>query len=267
MNFTGIVKTSVVFLAFGSAVAAQQRPLLTEDPRTVAEGTVVAETGVGYEHDAKFPLSGLKGEHFSILDSRLNFGLGDRAEFQLGFVGQHYLRLEGGAGTRNDWGDAVVSTKIRILNEGSARPMVSFRPTVVLPNSNDSKGIGTDTTNFFATLLFGKTLGSSFVFGNLGLGILDDATRVSEQNDVLVYGIASAVPAGNRFEFVAEWSGLHNAVKNPTPGGESRGQVRAGLRIRAAGMHWDIAATAGTTNVDHKAGFTAGLAREFRLRR
>jgi hypothetical protein len=222
--------------------------------------------GFGYQHRARFPLSGLTGDLYSVLDGKLRFGLGDRAEFQLGGVAQHYLKLENDGGSRNDWGDGVVSTKIRVINEKGALPIVSFQPTVVVPNSNDTKGIGTDTTDFYASVLLGKTVGRAFVFGNVGLGILDDATRVSEQHDVMIYGIATTVPLSDRVNFAAEWNGRRNAVTNPTPGGESRGQVRAGLQLFLPMGTWlDFAVTAGTTNVDHKTGFVIGMSKEFRF--
>ena len=267
MNFTAIVRTAIIVIAAASAAFGQQRPLLTEDPRTVEDGAIVTELGMGYEHRARFPLSGLTGDHWSILQNGLNAGLGDRAEFQIGGVAHHYLRLENGQGSRNDWGDAVLSTKIRVVDEGRFHPIVTFRPTVVVPNSNDSKGIGTDTMNFFASLLFGKTVGRTFIFGNLGLGILEDAVRASEQHDVLVYGIAATVPLNGRVNAAAEWNGLHNAVDNPTPGGESRGQARLGLQIKTGNIRWDVGATAGTSNVDHKAGLVFGATKTFRWRR
>jgi hypothetical protein len=50
---------SVVFLVLlvSTLSNAQQRPLLTEDPRLIAEGTLVTELGFGYQHQARFPIS------------------------------------------------------------------------------------------------------------------------------------------------------------------------------------------------------------------
>jgi hypothetical protein len=256
---------TVSFL-FGAAVAqAQQRPLLTEDPRLLPEGILLTEVGFGYQHRARFPVSGLTGDLYSFMDDGLHFGLGDRAEFQMTGVIHNYLRLEGGAGRRNDWGDLALSTKIKIVNEGHKRPIISFRPTVVLPNSSQTKGIGTDGTHFFGSLLLGKSVGSAFVFGNVGLGILDDAVRPAAQQDLLTYGFAAAVPAGSRVTVLAEWNGRYNQVSNPTPGGESRSQARLGLQLKTGGLRWDVAATAGTSYWEHKAGFVAGVSKEFLL--
>ena len=117
------------------------------------------------------------------------------------------------------------------MDEGSKRPAISFRPTVELPNSSRTKDIGYDGTNFFANLLFGKTAGPAYVFGSIGLGILDDPLRAASQHDFLTYGIATSVPAGSRVSILAEWNGRHNFVSFPTAGGESRGQVRLGTQI------------------------------------
>ncbi len=257
----------VVFLSlFPLAAFAQQRPLVTEDPRLVTEGSVVTELGFGYFNRARFPLSGLGGNEFSAFVTGLNFGLGARSEFQMNWVGQNFLQVkENGTGRRNDWGDLALSTKIRILDEKGSRPIISFRPTVVLPNSSQTKGIGTDGTHFFGSLLFGKTLGRMFVFGNAGLGILDDAVRAGAQQDVLTYGVAAVLPIGSRFSLLSEWNGQENAQEHPTPGGEDRGQVRLGFQLRAGGIRWDAAATAGLARLDPQAGVVFGLTKEFGL--
>jgi hypothetical protein len=265
MNFNSFLRTILVLLLLAGVASAQQRPLLTEDPRLIAEGMVVAASGFGYQHRARFPVSGLTGDLYSFLDSGLHFGLGKRAELQMTGVLQNYLRLENGAGSRNDWGDLALSTKIRLADEGHSHPAVSFRPTVVLPNASGTKGIGTDTMQFFGNLLFGKQAGPAYLFGNIGLGILDDPTRLQSQQDFLTYGIAASIPAGSRVNLMGEWNGRHTSESNPTPGGESRGQARLGLQITTGGIRWDAAATAGTTHWDHKAGFVAGISKEFRF--
>src|SRR5262249_26998457 len=151
--------------------------------------------------------------------SGLHFNLGDRAEFQLSAPLHNFLWIhENGSGSRNDWGDAEVATKIKILDETDRRPIIGFRPSVILPNSNDEKGIGTDTTQFFANLLFGKHLGKAFIFGNAGLGILDDTIKLRSQQDVLAYGIATIIPISGRTSLAGEITGVHNPQANPTPG-------------------------------------------------
>jgi hypothetical protein len=102
------------------------------------------------------------------LENGLHFGVGKRAEFQMTGVIHNYVSLDGG-GSLNDWGDLSLSTKLRLVDEGGSRPAISFRPTIVLPNSSQTKGVGTDGTHFFGDLLFGKTAGPGYFFGSLGL--------------------------------------------------------------------------------------------------
>src|SRR4029079_7360596 len=107
----------LVVCCFSTAVYAQQRPLVTEDPRLVSNGSLVTEFGFTYLDRARFPLSGLEGNELSAFDTGLNFGLGPRAEFQMRCVGQNFLWLRNNGGRRNDWGDLSLSTKVRILDE------------------------------------------------------------------------------------------------------------------------------------------------------
>jgi hypothetical protein len=265
MNLKHLYKSILAIIVFHSICFAQQRPLLTEDPRVIAEGTLRTEFGFGYQHRARFPVSGLTGDLYSILDSGLHFGVSKRAEFQMTGVVHNYLRLENGAGSRNDWGDLALSTKIALLEESGSRPAISFRPTVVLPNSSSTKGIGTDTLRFFGNVLMGKSAGKAYVFGNIGLGILDDPTRPAAQQDLLILGLATSIPLNQRLSLMAEWNGRHSSESNPSPGGESLGQARFGFQLKAGSFRWDAAATAGTAHWDHKAGFVAGISRDFQL--
>ena len=256
-----------VFVFFPRMPAfAQQRPLITEDPRIIATGAFVTEAGFGYFRRARFPVSGLGGDQFSALVNGLNFGFGPRAEFQINGVIQNFLRVhENGNGWRNDWGDISLSTKIKIVDETPVLPVVSFRPVVVLPTTNDARGLGANSMQFFGSILAGKNLGPAFVYGNIGVGILTDTVNVRAQQDVWTYGIAALLPVSSRISLLSEWNGLDNPRKHPTPGGEDRGQIRLGMQIRASGVRWDVGAMAGLTRLDPRTGLIFGLTKEFRL--
>jgi hypothetical protein len=265
MNSNKLLRPVVLILAFAAVAAAQQRPLQTEDPRIIEEGTVVSELGFGYQHHARFPVSGLTGDLYQLLSNGLHFGLGERVEFQMTGTLHNYLSLENNAGSRNDWGDLAISTKIKLVDEGRLRPMIGFRPTVVLPNSNRTKGIGTDGTHFFGSLLFGKKVGAAYLFGNAGIAILDDPMRAQSQQDMIAWGVAASIPAGSRVNVLGEWNGYNNTRPTPPVGGESRGQARLGLQIKAGSHTIDLGATAGTTRWDHKAGFVVGLSKVWKV--
>jgi hypothetical protein len=256
----------VVLLFVTTAAMGQQRPLITEDPRTIPMGSVFTEAGIAYLNRARFPVSGLEGNQFSLFVNGLHVGVGPRAEFQMGGVLHNFVKVrDGGSGSRNDWGDFWISTKLKLLEERGPLPVISFRPIVVLPNTNNDKGLGTDGTHFFGTILTGKTVGPAFLFGNIGLGILDDAVRAAAQQDVLTYGVAAVLPLTSRLNLAGEWNGRRNPQDNPTPGGEDRGEVRLGAQIRAAGIRWDLGVVAGLTRLDPRAGVVFGMTKEFQL--
>jgi hypothetical protein len=262
----GIKHTFLALLLCVSAppwLHAQQRPLLTEDPRLIPNGAFVMESGFAYARKAQFPLSGLKGDEYSIFENGLNFSLGPRAEFQITGVIQNFLKV--GNDWRNDWGDWSLSTKIRLIPETHVLPVISFRPTMQLPNSNDARGIGTNSTNVFGTILMGKSIGRAFVFGNVGVGILTDPVHVRAQQDVLTYGLAGVLPINSRISVLSELNGRKNPRGSPSPGTESSAQARVGVQIRTGGVRWDVAGTAGVTDLDPRGGVVFGLTKEFRL--
>lgn len=242
---------------------AQQRPLLTEDPRLIPNGAFVMESGFGYARKAHFPLAGLQGDEYSAFVNGFNFSLGPRAEFQINGVMQNFVKV--GNDWHNDWGDWSLSTKIRLVPETRVLPIITFRPTMVLPNTNDSRGIGTNSTNVFGSFLVGKSAGRAFVFGNLGVGILTDTIHLRAQQDVFTYGLAGVLPVNTRISLLSEWNGLKNPRSNPSPGAESRGQVRLGMQIRTGSVRWDVAGTAGLTSLDPRGGMVFGFTKEFRL--
>jgi hypothetical protein len=117
----------------------------------------------------------------------------------------------------------------------------------------------------FGDLLVGKKIGPSYVFGNIGVGILTDSLHARAQQDLLTFGAAALLPVSAKLNFAGEVHGQHNPRNNPSPGSESRGEVRLGMQLQKAGLRWDLGATAGLTHWDHKAGLVAGITREFRL--
>ena len=76
-----VLAASVLWTA--SPASAQQRPNITEDPETVGSGRLLVETGFDYEHDAKFPLSGLSGNLLSFPNIGFSIGVSSIAEIQV----------------------------------------------------------------------------------------------------------------------------------------------------------------------------------------
>jgi hypothetical protein len=251
---------------------AQQRPLVTEDPEVVGAGRVLIETGVDFAHNQKYPVSGLEGNLVKFPTIGLSFGLSSIAELQIdGTIYQH-LNIQKRTPTAplaslltvtgdstSDVDDVVIGTKIRLLSETAARPGVAIRFATKLPNASNESGLGLDTTDFFASLIGGKTVESVRVVVNLGGAILADPTLGNRQNDVLTYGVSFARALTQPAEVVGEFNGrVSTRTGDAFPGTDSRGILKIGARYTRGTVRFDAGLYFGLTTNDPTIGFTIG---------
>ncbi|HKQ08659.1 MAG TPA: hypothetical protein VJ464_26290 [Blastocatellia bacterium] len=262
-----------VIFAAATFAGAQQRPLITEDVDVVKPGIIRVETGFEFLQDIKFPLSGLRGDMTKVLDTRVSVGLSPMVEFQIEWTPQNLLSIRGhgptpldlklGANPRdtNDAGDVTVWMKMKLRNETRITPSLGFRFGVQLPNSNQARGIGSNTTNFYATINAGKKLagGRLNVFGNLGVGILEAPLSNFTQNDVLLYGLASIYRLSDRVNLVGEVNGQHSTRKHAPLGTEDYSAARVGAQIRALGLRFNAAGVFGLSDRAPKTGLVIGV--------
>ena len=267
---------TAVLLLVAAPVRGQQRPLITEDPEAIGAGRILIETGLDWGHEQEFPASGLTGNLLRVPVMGASFGVSSIAEVQID--GSFYDRLaveerrdaplsgalDFAGDTTSSVGDIVVATKVRVLSEGPSRPALGVRFATKLPNASNESGLGLDTTDFFATLLIGKTVQSVRIVGNVGLGILGDPTRGDAQNDVLTYGLSVARALTDHAELVFELNGrIDTAEGDPPPGTETRGTLRIGARYTMGAGRVDAAMLIGTTSRDADIGVTVGYTHVF----
>ena len=271
-NFSRFLTSSIFILLFGSLAAAQQRPLITEDVDIIKPGVIRIETGFEFLQNQRFPLSGLRGDLTKLADTRLSFGLAPSVEFQIEWTLQNFLSIKSRTASpidlklglnesdTNDVGDVRLWMKIKLRNESRIAPALGFRFGVELPNSNQARGIGGNTTNFFGMVTTGKHFGEKVdVFGNLGLGILTAPLEATSQNDVLLYGLAGTYAANDRINIVGEVNGFHSTRKHPPLGAEDFSEARLGAQIRALGVRWFAAGIFGTSKRAPKTGLSLGI--------
>jgi hypothetical protein len=265
-------------LLMARPAAAQQRPLLTEDPEPIGAGRMLIEAGLDFAHDQQYPAAGLEGNLWRVPMLGLSFGISSIAEFQLDGGPFNTLaikkrdpdaplaRLLDFDGDRtSDVEDLIIATKIRLLSERAQRPSFALRFATKLPNAENESGLGLDTTDFFATLLAAKTVQSIRVVGNIGLGILSDPTVGDRQNDVLLYGLSLARALTDRGEIVGELNGrISTRVGGPFPGTETTGRLALGGRYTRASVRLDAGLFVGLTPEDPTIGFSTGLTYVFR---
>jgi len=253
--------------------AAQQRPLVTEDPETIGSGNILFEGGFDLQKEIFYPVSGLEGDLLRVPVVGLSFGLSSIAEFQLdgGFYNRLHVNhrspaplssmLDFTGENTSDVEDVVVATKIRVLSETPGRPALGVRFATKLPNASNENGIGTDTTDFYASLLIGKTVQSVRLVGNAGLGILGDPTRGDRQGDVLAYGFSVARAVRQGVEVVGEVNGRYqpNDDLEAPPGTDTRAAMRFGGRFTHRTVRIDGGVIVGLTKRDPSFGITAGV--------
>src|SRR6187397_772749 len=179
-----IIFASLILLLGAGTAAAQQRPLLTEDPETIGAGRVLLEGGVEYDDDAVYPVSGLRGNLWRLPLVGVSVGVSSIAEVQIDQAS--FSRLSTTSRSRaplsdlvtatgsstTDADDLIIGTKIRVAGETSSRPAFGFRFATKLPNAGNESGLGLDTTDFLASILVGKTTRSVRIVGNFGFTIL-----------------------------------------------------------------------------------------------
>ena len=258
-------------------VWAQQRPLVTEDPETIGGGLILLEGGFDVQRGIVFPVSGLEGNLLRVPVLGISLGISSIAELQIdgGFYNRLTVtsrepaplsgQLDFTGDRTSDVEDLVIATKIRLLSETPSRPALAVRFATRLPNAGNESGLGLDTTDFFASGLFGKTIQSIRVVGNVGFGILGDPTRGDRQNDVLTYGISLARAVRQGVEVVGEINGRADVREGPPPPGtESRAVMRVGGRFTRGTVRIDGGVLIGMTSRDPSIGFTAGLTYVFK---
>jgi hypothetical protein len=276
LHIARAVALLVFVLGACALVAAQQRPLVTEDVDIIPPGSVRLQVGIDFFQNAKFPLSDLTGDLTRVGVVGINVGLSPNVEFQLDGVVQNFLSINRrgpasavplsiapGANTTNDAGDFRLATKIKLRRETRRAPSLGFKFGVELPNSNETRGVGVNQTNAFGLILVGKKFGHEDrlnLFGNLGIGIFTAPKNEFTQNDMLLYGVGGLYRLNDRVELAGEVNGRANTRNGRAPlGTEPLSLARLGLRVKAGGLKFDFAGAAGLTKFSPRSGVTFGV--------
>ncbi|MGE3508362.1 MAG: hypothetical protein AB7N65_05715 [Vicinamibacterales bacterium] len=251
---------------------AQQRPLVTEDPEPIGEGRILLEGGLEVTRTQKYPVSGLEGRLVRLPLLGVSIGISPIAElqFDMPLYDRLSIRQRNPAPLSNlvtatgshtsDTGDLVVATKVRLVAEGVGHPALSLRFGTKLPNASNESGLGLDTTDFFGSVLLGKTVQSIRIVANGGFAILSDPTVGHRQNDVVTYGVSLARAITNESEIVGEVNGrVSTRDAGPYPGTETRGQAALGGRYTRGPIRFDGKVLFGLHDVDARIGFGAGF--------
>lgn len=272
-----LIPTLIIVLTAAFASMGQQRPLLTDDVDITPAGSVEISAGVDFFQNAKFPLSGLTGDLTRVGDIRLKTGFASNVELQIEGTLQNFLAINSAGvsaiplningNSTNDIDDFTISAKVKVRNETKRLPALGLKFGYVMPNTNQTRGIGTNQINIFSKILMQKTFGSlrnktpKFkLMGNIGLLMMTAPLANFTQNDLFTYGLAGIYRATDSINIVSEVNGRVNTRKGNAPlGTESIGQFRIGAQIKASGLRFDTAAAFGLTKFSPRTGITFGV--------
>ncbi len=259
-----------ICLVYPGLAIGQQRPLKTEDAELLRTGRIRVELGIELLQGQRYSLSGLEGDLTRLGVSAIHVGVGEYAEFQISGVIQDFLTVSRRSSpvvpplfsgdSTSDFGNLILASKLKLTSERKYRPSMAFKFAVELPNANQNSGLGTDETEFYASLLFKKQLWNSQILANVGFAILGSPVYPASQTDPLTYAAAVIIPLNQQFNLVSEIYGRQGPARL---GNENQSQVRAGLQIYTGGLRWDIAGIAGLKQYDPDSGIAVGMTYEF----
>lgn len=259
-------------LGLASNAQAQSRPLVTEDPETVPAGFILLEAGVDFLNGITYPGSGLSGNLLKLGTFGLSFGVSSIAEIQFDGALNNRLKIDsfdpaaplapmytGDTSTASSFEDFVIGAKVRFVSETQGRPALAVRFTTRLPMVSTSTGLALGTTDFTAALAIAKTIRSTRIAANVGVGLLGDPVRGDNHNTAITYGFSLARAIGGGAELVAEMNGRADLGEEPIPvGTESRSMARVGARFTKGPVRIDAGLLLGITDFDPAWGATFG---------
>ena len=275
------VPVAVLFAA-GSGLAdpVPAAGQLRRDPLVQPVGGARAGSGllgVGLAHvgNATFPLGGLRGDLTSLPVVHAVWAVGPRVVFQVRGAARQVLSIEEREGAPAvELDPSVQSGTTRDV--GDFELAVSFAPVggpegfslgghlgVKLPNSDETKGIGPNTTDVTIAALFSWASGRWGATGWFGVGILEAPTRLFEQNDAFAYAFESLWEASPEWRFSIGTRGRASTRRVSPPGSGDLGEVRASVEWRRGRIAVDAGLGRGYSEMSGDWTLRAGIAWRF----
>ena len=249
---------ALLALALPPALAAQTRPLQTEQATTAPGGTTVLELGAQAIAAEPNFLTGAPRGRWEGPEIRIVHSPADNVELDVEWTARVGARDDPDYGSVSDFGDVALRAKVRLAG-GAGGSALGARFGVVLPQTSFGNGLGPNTLRMAAQVLATVAVGRGALHANAGLAIHDEPLRAHEQRDFLAYGLAATIPMGAA-ELVAEVAGL---AGDGAPGADERGEARVGLRLGRGSARGDVALRRGFTDATGTWGITAGVSFTF----
>lgn len=253
---------------------AQQRRLpAVPHASSVAADQLFVGVGSALAGGARFTLSGLSGDLIRLASVTVDYAFapgavvrvqGDALRiFEVETRGPGAIPLDEDVedGRTHDAGDFRIATLFRLLG-GAAGLSGGLHLEVKLPNSDEARGIGLNTTDFHGSVYGSWGRGPLRVTSSVGVGILEAPLEAFVQDDVLLYGTELLVrPPGTPFRLALGAAGRENTRGRVPLGTEDRGAVSVGTDFLAGDWIVDAGLAVGYAGTSPDWEVRAGLSR------
>lgn len=236
-------------------------------------GRLLVGLGAGLDGDAVFPLSGLDGDLARLGSVTLAYVFAPGAVFEVKGDALRILDVDGrrrsavpldedvSDGRTRDAGEVRVGTRFRLL--GDARGLSGgLHLEVKLPTSDERRGIGLNTTDFFGNLYGSWGRGPWRVNAELGVGIMEAPLDRFVQDDVLSYGAEVLLrPRGTPLRLALSAEGWANTRRTVPLGTEDRGAAWTRAELLASDWILDAGLGLGYAGTSPEWSVELGIAR------
>ncbi|MGH7596530.1 MAG: hypothetical protein ACREOI_09260, partial [bacterium] len=210
------------------------------------------------------PITRSRGDLYRLGVLRFDCGIAQNVNLQIRGALRQVLRFDRG-GSAHDVGDFSVAAVARIAEAGKHRPALGFRFETKLPNTNQDRGIGTNTTDVTMAILATKQYGRALVFADLGLAILTAPRQLNDQNDVMVYGLGLLWNLNQHFQLAGDVNGFVSPRDQIPLGTEDRSAARLGVSWKLSKIALEILIVNGLTQREGRLGMMAGVSWQINL--
>jgi hypothetical protein len=262
-DFSGMASGAPKKLANSPAIA---RALQTNGLSPAPKGTVWLHLGFELRSNWQAPVTRVHGDLYRYGTLRFDFGLAGNVSLQIRGAIRQVLRF-GGKSVARDAGDFSVATIARVWPEAPRRPALGFCIETKLPNTNQDRGVGNNTTDITMSILTTKQFSSALFFSEIGLAILTAPRQNNDQNDALVYGLGVMWSLSKKIELAGEINGFTSPRHQIPLGTEDRSAARVGLVWKWPKVAWEILAVKGLIPREGNWGVVAGLSLQLSLKK
>lgn len=246
-----LVALLVFGVVAGSLDGQMRRATGIQPVAEVQRGDLLLGIGWGRAQGGAFPLAGLTGDLWSLGEITVAYALGDRALIQLDGAAIRVLSIRSRSesaipldpgvadGTVSDTDDFRITAAFAPFGsrEGwSAGGVVEVK----LPNSDERRGIGLNTTDVMLGLLGSWGGGAWRASGRLGVAILEAPLENFEQNDLAAYAVEVLFRPYPRLRLSVGIDGLANTRDVIPLGTEDVGEATAGAEWRVGAWQIDL---------------------------